>query len=201
MSAYPLMLDGSKLTALIVGGGAVAARKARALLDSGATVRVVAPETHAELAALNDARVTVQRRTYESTDIDGVDLVIAATSVREVNARVAADARARGRLVNVVDAPAEGNCTTPAVHRAGDLVIAVTAGGVPAAAARVRDEIASRYSDQYADALANLASLRSELLGAGQRDRWAAAAADVIGPDFCRTVERGALTERLLTWR
>ena len=195
------MLDGPSIVALVVGGGEVAARKVRALLDAGATVRVVAPDSGDDLEALDHARLTVERRPYRPNDIDEATLVIAATSSRDVNAGVARDAHSRGKLVNVVDAPGEGNCTTPAVHRAGDLVIAVAAGGVPAAAARVRDAIAERFSAQYAQALAELSGVRTALLGTGQRDRWAALSADVIGPDFCETVERRALSERLLSWR
>jgi siroheme synthase (precorrin-2 oxidase/ferrochelatase) len=99
-----------------------------------------------------------------------------------------------------VDTPNEGNCATAAVHRTGDLVIAVSAGGVPSAAARVRDEIAAHFGDAYAAAISRLGAVRAELLAQGHRDRWVAIAADVIGPDFCETVERGALHERLMAW-
>ena len=188
------------IRALIVGGGEVAVRKARALLDSGAGVRVVAPNVSASMRALGGALAIVERA-YAADDIGDASLVIAATSLRDVNARVARDARVLGRLVNVVDAPAEGNCVTAATHRAGDLVIAVSAGGVPKVAARVRDHIALRYSSEYADAVEALGALRADLLAAGQRERWTQLAEDVIGADFCDVVERGELAERVDAWR
>ena len=201
MSVYPLMVEGASLRALVVGGGPVGVRKARGLLDAGATVRLIAPDIDPAVAELDPARLTVEQRTFHADDIGDATLVIAATSSRQVNSDVAREARNRGRLVNVVDAPAEGNCTTPAVHRAGDLVIAVTAGGVPAVAARVRDAIAARYSARFADAVVALSELRSELIGTGRRERWSALSASVVDADFCETVERGTLGERLAQWR
>ena len=179
----------------------VALRKARALLDAGATVRVVAPQVADDFDTLDGSRLRVARRRYAAGDIGDAMLVIAATSSRDVNAQVARDARERGRLVNVADAPDEGNCTTPAVHRSGDLVIAVTAGGVPAVAARVRDAIARRFSGSYAEAVAQLSSARTALLASGQRERWAQLSSDAIGADFCESVEAGTFSRRLVPWR
>ena len=195
------MLDGASIVALVVGGGTVAWRKARGLLDAGATVRMVAPDIAEAGSAQGNERLTIERRAYTSDDIGNATLVIVATSSREVNARVARDARRAGRLVNVVDAPDEGNLTTPAVHRTGDLVIAVTAGRVPAVAARVRDAIAARFSERYADALARLSAVRASMLRAGERDRWRALSEHLIAADFCESVEQGRLPERLAQWR
>lgn len=201
MSAYPLMLEGTALRALVVGGGSVATRKARALLDAGATVRLVAPQIDEALRTLDSVRLALARREYASDDIADALLVIAATSSRAVNARVADDARARGRLVNVADAPADGNCVTPATHRVGDLVVAVTAAGVPPAARRIRDSIAARYGESYAHAVADLATIRSGLLSEDQRERWAVIVDEVVGADFCETVERGRFADRVAPWR
>jgi len=202
VSAYPLMLDGAQLRALVVGGGAVALRKTRGLRAAGASVRVVAPALDDALAALaaGDAMVSAARRPYAPGDIADAALVVAATGDRAVNARVAADARAAGRLVNVVDAPAEGNCWTAAVHRAGDLVVAVTAGGVPAVAARVRDAIAARFDARYGRAASRLAALRTRLLADGRDAEWRTASSVVVGDDFCAAVESGAFDERVARW-
>lgn len=205
MSAYPLMLDGAQLRALVVGGGGVAARKVRGLLEAGATVRVVAPEVGAALAALAEApgsapRLTIERRAYASGDVGDALLVVAATDAREVNARVAAEARAGGRLVNVADAPEEGNCATAATHRAGELTVAVSAGGVPAAAARVRDLVATRLDDRYAAALAGLLALRRRVLDEQGSEAWRAVSDDLLGDDFCAAVESGVLADRMARW-
>lgn len=201
MSLYPLMLDGTVLRALVVGGGAVALRKTRALLTAGASVRIIAPAIDGAFAALDDARLTIERREYAPSDIGDALLVIAATSSRTVNARVARDARAHGRLVNVADLPEEGTCVTPAVHRTGDLVIAVSSGRVPTIAARIRDCLAARYAAPYAAAVAELSALRSRMLGAGDRERWRRVVDTVLDPEFCEVVERGELAARLDPWR
>ncbi len=200
MSAYPVMLDGASLQALVVGGGAVAARKCASLLAAGATVRVIAPDVDAAIASSVGPRLVIEQRPYASGDIGDETLVIAATSSRAVNARVGQEAQARGRLVTVVDAPHEGNCTSPATHRDGDLLIAVSAGGVPSAAARIRDCIATRYARPYAAAVSELGALRSRFLAAGDRDGWRRAVDDLIDERFCETVERGELPERMAAW-
>ena len=202
MSLYPLMLDGAALSAVIIGGGAVAARKASALLAAGATVRVVSPSIAMELETLaRDSSIELIRDRYEKRHIGDAGLVIAATNDHTVNAEVAVDAKSLGRLVNVASEPAAGNCITPAVHRAGDVVIAVTAGGVPSAAARIRDEVARRVDDRYAAAVKELSSLRRALLERDDRERWSSATAALLDDDFCRRVESGLFGEALAEWR
>jgi len=202
VSLYPLMLDGAALSAVIIGGGAVAARKASALLGAGATVRVVSPSVTMELETLaRDSSIEIIRDRYAKRHIGDAGLVIAATDDDTVNAEVAVDAKSLGRLVNVASEPSSGNCITPAVHRAGDVVIAVSAGGVPSAAARIRDDVARRVDDRYAAAVKELSSLRRALLERDERERWSAATAALLDDDFCRRVESGLFGEALAEWR
>jgi precorrin-2 dehydrogenase / sirohydrochlorin ferrochelatase len=196
VSGYPILLDGAQIRALVVGGGAVATRKVRGLLESGASVRVVAPGMAADLRVLSEEKpgLTLIERAYQTGDIGDATLVFAATSVRAVNARVAADARAAGRLVNVADAPAEGDWANVAVHRAGPLVIGVSAGGVPSAAVRIRDAIGQRFDGRYAEALAALAQLRKKGRNSPDTPTGSKIRSDsLIGPDFCERVERGEI--------
>jgi len=201
---YPLMLDGPAIRALVVGGGPVAARKVRGLLGSGASVRVLATALSPAVRELhpNPRLVILSPRAYTAAAIEDATLVIAATDDHRVNAAVAADARARGCLVNVVDDPAAGTCVTPAVHRAEGLVIAVSAGGVPGAAARVRDALAERFDHRYAAAVQRLSALRGVLLRGGDdgRARWSTAQQALVGDDFCETVESGAFESRAGEW-
>jgi siroheme synthase-like protein len=203
MSAYPVMLEGSAVSALVVGGGTVASRKATALVEAGARVHVVAPRVDPALEQLaaDNAMLRVTKAAYASEHIGDALLVVAATNDGSLNARIAADARARGRLVNVVDAPELGNCITPAVHRAGELVVAVSAGGVPGAAVRIRDSIAALLDARYSDAVRELAALRRTLLDEGRRDRWREAASSLVAPDFCEEVESGRFAARIAEWR
>jgi siroheme synthase-like protein len=203
VSGYPIVLDGDAITALVVGGGRVAERKVRALLASGARVRVVAQRVTDSLRELARAapHCTIVERGYERSDIAAVTLVFAATDQHEVNARIAKDARQAGVFVNVADDGSLGDFVTPALHESGQLLIAVTAGGVPGAAARIRDAVAERFDERYADALARLTELRSKLLASGDRDGWRNAAATLLDDEFCARVESGALGEELAAWR
>ncbi len=202
MSGLPILLEGSALRVLVVGGGTVASRKAAVLVEVGAQLRVVAPAIAPSLRTVAAAgRIAVVERRYERGDIGDAQLVIAATDDRAVNAMVAADARAAGRLVNVADRPDEGSFVTMATHRAGALVIGVTAGGVPGAAARIRDALAARFDARYARALAELSSIRRLLLDRGEGAAWRARAGALFDGDFCEEVERESLSERVASWR
>jgi precorrin-2 dehydrogenase/sirohydrochlorin ferrochelatase len=202
VSLYPLMLDGAALSAVIIGGGAVAARKASALLAAGARVRVVSPSIAMELETLaRDSSIEIIRDRYAKRHIGDAGLVIAATDDDTVNAEVAVDAKSLGRLVNVTSEPSAGNCITPAVHRAGEVVIAVAAGGVPSAAARIRDDVARRVDGRYAAAVKELSLLRRALLERDERERWSSATAALLDDDFCRRVESGLFGEALDEWR
>ena len=203
MSGLPVVLRADRLAVLVVGGGAVAARRAAALAEGGAQVRIVAPDVCEAVVKLaqREPRVTIARRPYAAGDLGDATLVVAATDDRAVNAAVAADALAAHRLVNVADAPEDGNCVVAAAHRAGELVIGVSAGGVPGAATRVRDAIAARFDGRYADAVGRLGELRRSLLGAGRREEWRRAAAELVPADFCEAVERGELAGRVSEWR
>jgi len=201
VSDFPIALHGAQIVAVVVGGGAVGTRKALALADAGAQVRVVAPEIGPELEdAARHRKITLVRERYDSDVLDGATLVIAATNSREVNAQIAIDAHAKGKLVNITDFPDEGNFHTMALHRSGDVTIAVSSGGVPGAAARIRDAIAERFDARYGEAVSALRGLRSKLITGGG-DRWRDAAPKLIGDDFCSSVEDGTLSEKVDSWR
>jgi precorrin-2 dehydrogenase / sirohydrochlorin ferrochelatase len=169
MPHLPLNIDMHNRTTLVVGGGAVAARKVKVLLNAGAAVHVVALSLGRDLADLwSEGSITARIAPYEPADLDGVFLAIAATDNGEVNKTIAQDARERGILAAVADAPGAGNCTFPALLRRGGLEIAVSTGGrCPAFAALVRDRIAGVIGDNYGSALEQLAVEREKLLTAG----------------------------------
>jgi siroheme synthase-like protein len=201
--ALPLVIDGSQVTALVVGGGAVATRKVAALLDGGVSARVRALRVGDELSrrAAGDERLLIEIGAYDETAIGDAMLVVAATDDNQVNARVAADARALRRFVIVADDAAAGNCVMPAVHRSGELLVAVASGGVPRASARVRDALARRLDDRYAAAIHELGRLRQRLLAHNDRATWRSAVQELLAEDFCESVESGAFSERLAAWQ
>jgi siroheme synthase-like protein len=200
MSDLPVALHGERITAVVVGGGSVGTRKAMSLVEAGAQVHVVSPEVTPTLEEAERARVlTIVREPYSAGHLARSMLVVAATDSREVNAQVALDAHSSGKLVNITDYPDEGNFHSMALHRSGDVTIAVSAGGVPGAAARIRDAIAERFDARYERALSALRGLRSRLLASG--DQWGDAAPKLIGDDFCSSVEDGSFADKVDSWR
>jgi uroporphyrin-III C-methyltransferase/precorrin-2 dehydrogenase/sirohydrochlorin ferrochelatase len=129
---------------LVVGGGRVAARRAKGLLDAGARVTVVAPEATAAVRELADAGLlTWEPRTYRSEDVDGVWFVQTATGDPAVDTAVASDAEAqRVWCVNASDHESSA-AWTPAVAEVDDVKIAVNAGGDPRRAMALRDAVAT----------------------------------------------------------
>lgn len=201
MSDFPIALHAERVTAVVIGGGSVGTRKALALVEAGASVQVISPIASPELEEAEGLRrVTIVREEYHASHLDRATLVVAATDSREVNAQIAIDANSRGKLVNVTDYPDEGSFHTMALHRSGDVTIAVSSGGVPGAAARIRDAIAERFDGRYERAVSALRGLRSRLIADGD-DRWRAAAPKLIGDDFCSSVEDGSIAEKVDSWR
>jgi len=144
---YPLFMDVSGRRCVVVGGGGVASRKARGLLESGARVVVVSPEVTPEI---DDMDVTVERRPYAPGDLAGCTLAFAATDSREVNAAVVREAEEHGIPVNVADRPAEGDFALPSVLRRGGLQVAVSTGGAsPSLARRIRDAMEPSFAAEW----------------------------------------------------
>lgn len=141
---YPTALRLLGRPVLVVGGGPVAARRAKGLLDAGARVTVVAPVASAALRELADAGLlTWEPRTYRSEDVDGVWFVQTATGDSAVDAQVSSDAEAqRVWCVNASDHEASA-AWTPAVAVVDDVKIAVNAGGDPRRAMALRDAVAT----------------------------------------------------------
>ncbi|PNH80745.1 uroporphyrinogen-III C-methyltransferase [Arthrobacter sp. AFG20] len=141
---YPTALRLLGRPVLVVGGGRVAARRAKGLLDAGARVTVVAPEATAALRELADAGLlTWEPRTYRSEDVDGVWFVQTATGDPAVDTAVASDAEAqRVWCVNASDHESSA-AWTPAVAEVDDVKIAVNAGGDPRRAMALRDAVAT----------------------------------------------------------
>ena len=155
---YMACLDLRGRRCVVVGGGTVGAEKARGLLACGADVTVVSPTLHETFPTLN---VTWRRGTYRRRDLRGAFLVIAATSLREVNERVHRDAERRGLLCNVADVPDLCSFILPAVHREGPIAIAVSTGGAsPALAKRIRSDAAALVTPQHAELAERLERLR-----------------------------------------
>lgn len=162
---YPAFLDLRDRPCVVIGGGAVAAEKVRGLLDAGARVTVIAPALTDSLAALaEERRIVVHRRPYRPGDLKGVFLAIAADGDRDTRTAIWREAEVERVVLNSVDDAAHCHFIAPAIHRRGDLVVAVsTAGKSPALAVRLRDRIAAGIGPEYGALLELLGELRLEI--------------------------------------
>lgn len=165
MRLFPLFADLSGRHVLVVGGGAVAARKTLALLEADARVTVGAPTFDAALRTLAaEGRIALRPGRFEPGWLDAAWLVVAATDDRTVNAAVRDAATARRLWVNVVDDPELSAFQVPAVVDRSPLVIAISSGGAaPVLARRVRERLEAMF-DPSLGALASLAGRRREAI-------------------------------------
>lgn len=140
--SYPLLLDVTGRRVVVVGGGPVAARRAARLAGAGADLLVVSPYLCEPLADLVAAGGAAWRpRDYAAGDLDGAWLALAATGDRPVDEAVAADAEAARVWCVRADSAAASSAWTPAVAQVGDVLVAVSGGGDPRRAARLRDAV------------------------------------------------------------
>ena len=215
---YPVSLDLLGAACLVVGGGPVAARKVRGLLDAGAAVTVVAPGVGPEVGALMAAGVSpadsqdgetrmgslsVETRPYRAGEAADYRLVVAATGVPAVDAGVVADAHDGGVLVNLAWGRAPGAVELPAVHRAGPVTLTVSTGGASPALARwLRDRAAAALGPEIGTLAALVGEARTSLQAAGRAAgsvTWSEAidqAAPLVAEG--RTEEARALLARIL---
>lgn len=143
---FPVCLQLEGAPVLVVGAGAVAARRIGALLRAGARVTVVAKEASRSVAELaGRGRLSLRRRAFRAGDLRRASMVFAATDDRAVNRAVASEARRAGKPVNAADDPLACAFTMPAVARVGAFTLAVSSDGTdPALAARLRDALGRR---------------------------------------------------------
>jgi precorrin-2 dehydrogenase / sirohydrochlorin ferrochelatase len=161
----PVFMKMQDRPALVVGGGCIALEKIRVLLDSGATIRAVAPEALEEVKSLaRDGKIILQEKEYSDKDLLGVSVVIAATNDFELNHRVYAEATARGQLVNVVDDPEYCDFYFGSIVRRGALQVAIsTTGESPAFAQQLKQEIDEALPADTGSWLARLGELRRHI--------------------------------------
>ncbi len=151
MRVFPVALALENRRVLVVGGGKVAARKVAALLEAGALVTVVSPE----LAPDFPAPVEHIQRKHRNEDCADFAFVFAATNSREVNQRVAEDARTHRVMVNDASAPTNSDFHTQAILRRGPISIGISTGGLsPVVSSRLKQVVEEAIGPEWEELLA-----------------------------------------------
>jgi precorrin-2 dehydrogenase/sirohydrochlorin ferrochelatase len=165
LASYPMFLNISGKRCVVIGGGQVARRKVRTLLEHGASVEVISPDLCPELNKLAETgEVKVHRRRYQAGDLPGAFLVIAASDDSEINRQVVKEAKGKSVLVNATDDPENSDFIAPSSVRRGDMTIAIsTTGRSPALARKIRTRLEKEFGDEYASLVNLIAEVRTEV--------------------------------------
>lgn len=127
---FPLFVSLKDKKAVIIGGGAVAYRRAAALIDFKIRIKVIAPEICMELEELAEREgIRLVQREYEREDLEGAYIAVAASSDRQVNRRIGRQAQEAGIFVSVADCKEECNFYFPGLVHTDSLTLGVSSGG------------------------------------------------------------------------
>ncbi|MCE5286362.1 MAG: bifunctional precorrin-2 dehydrogenase/sirohydrochlorin ferrochelatase [Pelosinus sp.] len=198
MKVYPVNLKIADRPCAVIGGGKVAERKILSLLEAGAKVTVISPKLTSALAKLAaDGGVCWRNKDYGAGDVQDYFMVVCAADSKAVNNKAAAEARTSGALLNVVDAPDECDFIIPGKISRGDLLITVSTGGKsPAFSRRLREELETRYGEEYGMYLEMLSrqreAIKEKLVNTKDRERfWRAA----LNSEVLTLLNQGQLKE------
>lgn len=163
MKLLPVALNVQDKPCLIVGGGAVAARKAASLLECGARVTVVSPQLSDGFASLH-SEIEHQARGFDSGDGAGFKLIFACTDKREVNAQIAREAQEIGAWCSVADDAPASDFHAAATIRRGEICIGVTtSGGSPALSKHLKARVEECVGPEYEALLQLMSERRTKL--------------------------------------
>jgi siroheme synthase-like protein len=195
MSYFPILVEMKRRHCLVIGGGAVAERKAAGLLEAGASVTVISPDVTGTIARWSKSKlIRLTERRYQPGDLVGHELVFIATDDTEVSTAAYNEGRERGVWVNAADDPAHCDFILPSVLRRGDLTVAVSSGGgSPALARTIREELDVHLSQEYEQLAKLAAEARVELHKRSLNvpfETWRKA----LSGDVRRLLKRGELT-------
>lgn len=162
---YPIMLNLQGKKTVVVGGGFVATRKVKSLLEAEADIVVVSPAMTEELRVYaQEKRLIWKEKIFEEKDVQDAFLIIAATNREEVNVQVWESIKAN-QLVNIVDRPDLSTFIVPSTVRRGKLIVSVsTSGASPGLARRIGKELSNLYDQAYEDYIVFLDRCRRHIL-------------------------------------
>ena len=200
-SMYPVTLKLAGKFCTVVGGGSVAVRKVKSLLEQGAEVTVISPVLDEELIAIQEQFVW-RNSMYRDGMLKGSFLVIAATDSRDVNHAVYEWCEENQVLVNVVDSLQESSFTVNAMVQRGDFMLAVSTSGIsPAVSKKVREDLELQYGPEYGTMLEILEEAREEALrtigDASKRRRFLQSVAGMELPELLKQETKEEVQKRV----
>lgn len=200
-SMYPVTLKLAGKFCTVVGGGSVAVRKVKSLLEQGAEVTVISPVLDEELIAIQEQFVW-RNSMYQDGMLKGSFLVIAATDSRDVNHAVYEWCEEHQVLVNVVDSLQESSFTVNAMVQRGDFMLAVSTSGIsPAVSKKVREDLELQYGPEYGTMLEILEEAREEALrtikDASKRRRFLQSVASMELPELLKQETKEEVQKRV----
>jgi len=165
MAYFPVFIDIRGKRCVVIGGGKVALRKTKALLECGAEITLVSPALNPELNKLiKKRRIEHISRKYEPEDLKDAFIIMAATDSAETNLKIALEARNQRIFVNIANNLDQSDFIIPSSFRRGDLTIAVsTAGRSPALTKKIRTRLEKIFGEEYVSLLSLVKEVRSEL--------------------------------------
>jgi len=165
MRYFPLMLNLQDRPVLLIGGGEETMAKVHSPLQAGARLTVVCPVALPGLEELSaEGRIRWLRRAYQEGDLEGYFLAVSDPPEKPINARIFREAEERRLFLVAVNDPTNASAIFPAVHRRGDLVLAVSTSGVsPALAVRIKERLQEEFGPEYALFLRLLKEIRKEV--------------------------------------
>lgn len=166
MAKYPIFLELGGRRTIVIGAGAVAARKAQALLTAGARLVVVAERIDNMMTVTCQGKnAEIIKSKYTKDYLAGAVLVIAATNNNQLNKQIYKDCQELEILCNVVDVPELCDFYVPAVVKRGDLQIAIgTEGRCPAYAGHIRKKLEKVFTEKHGLFLNELEKLRKRII-------------------------------------
>lgn len=174
---YPIFLNIKGKRCVVIGGGEVALRKVKMLLECEADITVISPEFHQEISRLSkEKEIHLIQREYKAGDVKDAMIAIVCTDMKKVNRKVVDEAKKAGVLVNVADNPESSDFITPSFFRRGNLTVAVSTAGVsPALARKIRTKLEKDFGEEYASLLSLIGEVRSTMKRKGyivDRETW-----------------------------
>lgn len=163
---FPTMIELQDKAILIVGGGVVAYRKAKVMLEFGGIIYIVSSEISDEFIKMSkdykeEERLILIKDEYNKSYIKNKFMVIAATSSREVNREVVADCKDSGILASNVDGRDDSDFINPGIYKNDNLTISISTGGsFPYLTKKIRREIEEKYKKYDDEFLSVLEDVR-----------------------------------------